>query len=60
MTDHHALIITDNVPEDISAEQRIIYDMIAARMLEAFYGKCAKKTQQLIRSIKCCIHCKKQ
>ena len=43
VTDHHALIITDNVPENISAEQRIIYDMIAARMLEAFYGKCTKE-----------------
>ncbi len=43
VTDHHALIITDNVPESISAEQRIIYDMIAARMLEAFYGKCTKE-----------------
>ncbi|MFA7136463.1 MAG: DNA topoisomerase, partial [Bacteroidales bacterium] len=43
VTDHHALIITDNVPESISTEQRIIYDMIAARMLEAFYGKCTKE-----------------
>lgn len=43
VTDHHALIITENMPKDISADQRIIYDMIAARMLEAFSGKCTKE-----------------
>lgn len=43
VTDHHALIITENMPGDISADQRIIYDMIAARMLEAFSGKCTKE-----------------
>ncbi|MDL2323122.1 DNA topoisomerase III [Bacteroidales bacterium OttesenSCG-928-A17] len=43
VTDHHALIITENMPGDISADQRIIYDMIAGRMLEAFSGKCTKE-----------------
>ncbi|MDL2222818.1 DNA topoisomerase 3 [Bacteroidales bacterium OttesenSCG-928-M11] len=43
VTDHHALIITENMTGDISADQRIIYDMIAARMLEAFSGKCTKE-----------------
>lgn len=43
VTDHHALIITENTPKDISADGRIIYDMIAARMLEAFSGKCTKE-----------------
>ncbi|GHV19955.1 DNA topoisomerase [Bacteroidia bacterium] len=43
VTDHHALIITENMPKDISADQRIIYDMIAARLLEAFSGKCTKE-----------------
>lgn len=43
VTDHHALIITENTPGDISADQRIIYDMIAGRMLEAFSGKCTKE-----------------
>lgn len=43
VTDHHALIITENMPGDISADQRIIYDMVAARMLEAFSGKCTKE-----------------
>lgn len=43
VTDHHALIITENTPNDISADQRIIYDMIAGRMLEAFSDKCTKE-----------------
>jgi DNA topoisomerase-3 len=43
VTDHHALIITENTPNGISADQRIIYDMIAGRMLEAFSGKCTKE-----------------
>lgn len=42
VTDHHALIVTENIPKDISADQRIIYDMIAARMLEAFSDRCTK------------------
>ncbi|WP_085536622.1 type IA DNA topoisomerase [Massilibacteroides vaginae] len=43
VTDHHALIITENMPDTISADQRIIYDMISGRMLEAFSGKCTKE-----------------
>lgn len=43
VTDHHALIITENIPNSIAAEQRIVYDMIASRMLEAFSGKCTKE-----------------
>ena len=41
--DHHALIITKNMPDNISADQRIIYDMIAARILESFSDKCTKE-----------------
>jgi len=47
VTDHHALIITENLPNDISADQRIIYDMVAARMLEAFSGKCTKENTSI-------------
>ncbi|MDR1121934.1 MAG: DNA topoisomerase III [Dysgonamonadaceae bacterium] len=48
VTDHHALIITENTPNDISADQRIIYDMIAGRMLEAFSGKCTKENTSIL------------
>lgn len=43
VTDHHALLITENSPTDISKDQLTIYDMIAIRMLESFSGKCTKE-----------------
>lgn len=43
VTDHHALLITGNVPSKLSAEQSKIYDMIAGRMLEAFSEECVKE-----------------
>ncbi|NDV81557.1 type IA DNA topoisomerase [Bacteroides sp. 51] len=44
ITDHHALIITGEYPEEISALERKVYHMIAGRMLEAFGPKCEKET----------------
>lgn len=44
MTDHHALIITENYPRNLSLDEQNIYSMIAGRMLEAFSGKCLKET----------------
>lgn len=44
VTDHHALIITENMPQDLSSEQKMLYDMIVARVLEAFSGKCTQET----------------
>lgn len=40
VTDHHALLVTENLPGELSPDERIIYEMVAARMLEAFSGKC--------------------
>ncbi|MDL2282803.1 topoisomerase C-terminal repeat-containing protein, partial [Parabacteroides sp. OttesenSCG-928-G06] len=42
VTDHHALIITEDPAKGLSEEQQLIYDMIAGRMLEAF-GECCIK-----------------
>lgn len=42
VTDHHALIITENAATDLNEQERAIYDLIAGRMLEAFSGKCIK------------------
>ena len=42
LTDHHALIITENVPQTLSADQSAVYELIAGRMLESFSGKCVK------------------
>ena len=40
VTDHHALLITENLPGDLSPDERTIYEMVAARMFESFSGKC--------------------
>lgn len=42
VTDHHALLITENLPGNITPDERKIYEMIAGRMLEAFSPKCVK------------------
>jgi len=47
VTDHHALIITENLPGELSSDERAVYDMIAGRMLEAFSSKCVKDVTTL-------------
>ena len=42
VTDHHALLITENLPDVLHSDERIIYEMVAARMLEAFSSTCIK------------------
>lgn len=42
VTDHHALIITECLPGELSEDQRKIYDMVAARLLESFSARCVK------------------
>lgn len=42
ITDHHALLITGMKPKNLDTDDRIIYDMIVGRMLEAFSDKCIK------------------
>ena len=42
ITDHHALLVTEVKAQHLGAEERIIYDMIAGRMLEAFGERCVK------------------
>ena len=42
VTDHHALIVTENLPGELSKDERTIYELVAGRMLEAFSGKCVK------------------
>ncbi|GHU58604.1 DNA topoisomerase I [Bacteroidia bacterium] len=43
ITDHHALLITENRPGELSEDERTLYEMIAGRMLESFSGKCKKE-----------------
>lgn len=42
VTDHHALLITENLPDNLLPDERIVYEMVAARMLEAFSSVCVK------------------
>lgn len=42
ITDHHALLVTEVKAKNLEADDRILYDMIAGRMLEAFSDKCVK------------------
>lgn len=51
VTDHHALIITENIPRDLSVDQKTIYEMVAMRMLEAFSDKCIKDVTTVKLSI---------
>lgn len=43
VTDHHALIITECLPGELPEDQRKIYDMVAARLLESFSARCVKE-----------------
>jgi DNA topoisomerase-3 len=48
VTDHHALLITENQPKDLSADEQMIYEMVAGRMLEAFSKKCVKDVTTVV------------
>lgn len=43
VTDHHALIITEDPATGLSKDEQTIYDMIAGRVLEAFGESCIKE-----------------
>lgn len=43
VTDHHALIITEEPAYELSKDEQIIYDMVAGRILEAFGERCIKE-----------------
>ena len=50
VTDHHALIITENLPGELSKDERAIYELVAGRMLEAFSGRCVKDVSTAVLS----------
>lgn len=43
VTDHHALLITDNTASGLSAREDAVYNMIASRMLESLSDICEKE-----------------
>ena len=52
VTDHHALLVTPNRPLALYKNEKIIYDMIARRMVEAFSPECVKDTTSV--EAECC------
>lgn len=42
VTDHHALLITENAAIGLFKDEKIFYDMILCRMIEAFSADCIK------------------
>lgn len=47
VTDHHALLITENLPDRLTADGQTIYDCIASRMLESFSEKSTQEVQHV-------------
>ena len=47
VTDHHALLPTDVVADNLSKEQSQVYHLIVSRMLEAFSGPCIKDVTEV-------------
>jgi len=47
VTDHHALLITENFPSGLNTNEQTVYDMIAGRMLAAFSPVCIKEQSSL-------------
>eukprot|EP01118_Nematostelium_gracile_P010255 TRINITY_DN3515_c0_g3_i2.p1 TRINITY_DN3515_c0_g3~~TRINITY_DN3515_c0_g3_i2.p1 ORF type:complete len:611 (+),score=69.14 TRINITY_DN3515_c0_g3_i2:86-1918(+) len=47
VTDHHAILPTGEPPYHLSSDKQAIYDMIVARMLEAFHKECVKELTKI-------------
>ncbi|MBF0648971.1 DNA topoisomerase III [Dysgonomonas sp. GY75] len=43
VTDHHAIIVTGNKPGSLPGDEKLIFEMILCRMLEAFSITCIKE-----------------
>lgn len=54
IADHHALLPTENLPSELDADHRIVYEMVAGRMLETFSGVCVKENTSL--TLQCAGH----
>lgn len=47
VTDHHAVLITEMKPGNLSKDHQAVYDMVAGRMLEAFHQECIKEVTKI-------------
>ena len=48
VTDHHAILITENTATGLQPDDKAIYEMIAGRVLEAFSDKCIKDVTTIV------------
>lgn len=51
VTDHHALLITDNTASGLSAREDVIYNLIASRMLESLSDPCEKEVVHITGNV---------
>ena len=51
VTDHHALLITESPAIGLYKDEKIIYDMILRRMIEAFSADCIKDITSVIAQV---------
>ncbi len=47
VTDHHALLITENLPLNLKGNELSVYNLILTRVLKAFYPSCIKESTKL-------------
>jgi DNA topoisomerase-3 len=47
VTDHHAILPTNEKPFHLSGDKQSIYDMVVGRMLEAFHKECLKEITKI-------------
>lgn len=47
VTDHHAILPTGITPQHLSSDKQAVYDMVIARMLEAFHQECIKEVTKI-------------
>ncbi|WPU96344.1 DNA topoisomerase III [Mucilaginibacter sabulilitoris] len=47
VTDHHAILPTGETPHQLSNDLQAVYDLVAARMLEAFHQECIKEITKI-------------
>jgi len=48
VTDHHALLPTENFPTNLSKVESQVYDLISSRLLESFSGTCIKDATRIV------------
>lgn len=51
VTDHHALFITENAAIGLFKDEKIVYDMILCRMIEAFSADCIKDITSVMAQV---------